>query len=206
LRTLYLHGILSPLGLFIAERSALKRASQWLLKQMIMSSGSQDISDLVSGDLVITNWSADNSVNTDHLETFWYNLKGLLKGFQWPFRLLKLVKYSWSYGLNEVCNTHNTDFYPQIIICPWIEQRTALRWLGYIYFKNNTTPICRTIGSDHMVGCSCVQTTIIMYLRTVCLRINLRLNNIFCCLSNFTFLSTLIIKSSNHKSVSGHLW
>jgi len=54
LRTLYLHGILLPLDLFIAKRSALKRASQWLLKQMIMLSGSRDISDLVSGDLVIT--------------------------------------------------------------------------------------------------------------------------------------------------------
>ena len=53
LRTLYLHGILSPWVLFMAERSSLKRASQWLLKQTIMSSGSQDISDLVSGDLVI---------------------------------------------------------------------------------------------------------------------------------------------------------
>jgi len=31
-------------------------------------------------------------------------LKGLLKGFWWPFRLLKLVKYSWSYGPNEVCD------------------------------------------------------------------------------------------------------
>ena len=55
LRTLYLHGILSPWGLFIAKRSILKRASQWLLKQTIMSSSSQDISDLVSGDLVIAN-------------------------------------------------------------------------------------------------------------------------------------------------------
>ena len=54
LRTLYLHGILFPWDLFIAERSALKRDSQWLLKQIIMLSGSQDISDLVSGDLVIT--------------------------------------------------------------------------------------------------------------------------------------------------------
>ena len=45
-----------------------------------------------------------------------------------------------------------------------------------------------------------------MYLRTVYLRINLRLNNIFCCLSNFAFLSPLIIKSLNHKSVNGHLW
>jgi len=33
-------------------------------------------------------------------------LKGLLKGFWWPFRLLKLVKYSWSYSLNEVCDTN----------------------------------------------------------------------------------------------------
>jgi len=31
-------------------------------------------------------------------------LKGLLKGFWWPFRLLKLVKYSQSYGPNKVCD------------------------------------------------------------------------------------------------------
>jgi len=31
-------------------------------------------------------------------------LKGLLQGFWYPFRLLKSVKYSWSYGLNEVYN------------------------------------------------------------------------------------------------------
>ena len=70
LRTLYLYGILLPWGLFMAERSTLKRASWELLKQMIMSSGSQDISDLVSGNLVIIDWSTDNSVNTDCLETF----------------------------------------------------------------------------------------------------------------------------------------
>jgi len=40
------------------------------LKQMIMLSSSQDISDLVSGNLVITDWSADNSVHTDRFETF----------------------------------------------------------------------------------------------------------------------------------------
>jgi len=51
---LYLHRILSPCVLFIAERSALKRASQWLLKQTITLSGFQDIGDLVSGNLVIT--------------------------------------------------------------------------------------------------------------------------------------------------------
>jgi len=54
LRTLYLHGILLPLDLFMTERSALRRASRWSLKQMIMLSGSRDIGDLVSGDLVIT--------------------------------------------------------------------------------------------------------------------------------------------------------
>jgi len=54
LRTLYLHGILSPQDLFMAKRSALKRASQWLLKQTIMLSSSRDIGDLVSGNLVIT--------------------------------------------------------------------------------------------------------------------------------------------------------
>jgi len=37
---------------------------------MIMLSNSQDIGDLVSGNLVIANWSADNSVNTGHLEIF----------------------------------------------------------------------------------------------------------------------------------------
>jgi len=56
LRTLYLYGILSPLGLFMARRSVLKRASQWLLKQTIMSSSSRDISDLVIGNLVTTNY------------------------------------------------------------------------------------------------------------------------------------------------------
>jgi len=55
LRTLYLHGILLPWDLFMAKKSALKRASQWLLKQMIMLSGSQDISDSVSSNLMITN-------------------------------------------------------------------------------------------------------------------------------------------------------
>jgi len=40
------------------------------LKQTIMLSGSWDIGDLVSGNLVITDWSADNSVNTDCFETF----------------------------------------------------------------------------------------------------------------------------------------
>jgi len=40
------------------------------LKQTITLSSSWDISNLVSGDLVIANWSADNSVNTDCYETF----------------------------------------------------------------------------------------------------------------------------------------
>ena len=68
LRIFYLHGILLPLVLFITERSALKRALRWSLKQAIMSSGSWDISNLVSSNLVIANWSADNLVNTDHFE------------------------------------------------------------------------------------------------------------------------------------------
>ena len=38
------------------------------------------------------------------LKRFWYRLKGLLKGFWWLFRSLKSVKYSWSYGPNEVCD------------------------------------------------------------------------------------------------------
>ena len=60
LRTLYLYGILLPWDLFIAKRSALKKALQWSLKQTIISSSSQDISDLVFDDLV----------NTDCLEMF----------------------------------------------------------------------------------------------------------------------------------------
>ena len=32
-------------------------------------------------------------------------MKGLLKGFWWPFILSKSVKYSQSYGPNEVCDT-----------------------------------------------------------------------------------------------------
>ena len=55
LRTLYLHGILLPWDLFVAKRSTLKRASRWSLKQIIMLSGSRDIGDLASGDLVIAN-------------------------------------------------------------------------------------------------------------------------------------------------------
>ena len=52
LRILYLYGILLPWVLFIAKESALlKRASQWLLKQTIISSSSQDISNLVSSNL-----------------------------------------------------------------------------------------------------------------------------------------------------------
>jgi len=60
LRTLYLHGISLPWDLFITERSILKRALQWSLKQMITLSSSQDIGDLVSGNLV----------NADYFEMF----------------------------------------------------------------------------------------------------------------------------------------
>ena len=75
LRTLYLHGILLPWDLFMAKRSILKRASQQMLKQMITSSSSQNISDLVFGNLVIPNWSANNLVNTDHFEMFLVSFK-----------------------------------------------------------------------------------------------------------------------------------
>jgi len=41
-------------------------------------------------------------------------LKGFLKGFWLPFRLLKSVKYSQSYSLNEVYDSKIlTAFYPQ---------------------------------------------------------------------------------------------
>ena len=56
LRILYFYRILLPQGLFMAQRSTLKRASQWLLKQMIMLSGSRNISDLVIGNLMTTNY------------------------------------------------------------------------------------------------------------------------------------------------------
>jgi len=39
----------------MAKRNALKRALWWSLKQTIMLSGFQDISNLVFGDLVIAN-------------------------------------------------------------------------------------------------------------------------------------------------------
>ena len=111
LRTLYLHGILLPQVLFIAERSTLKRASWWSLKQTITLSNFWNISNLVSStwwsltDLLITLWILIA------LRCFWYCLKGLLKGFWLPFRLLKLVKYFWSYGLNEVCDTYHWPWY-----------------------------------------------------------------------------------------------
>ena len=47
---------LIALGSIYSQKRALKRASQWLLKQMIMLSGSQNISDLVIGNLVTTNY------------------------------------------------------------------------------------------------------------------------------------------------------
>jgi len=117
LRTLYLHGILLPWDLFIAKRSALKRASRWLLKWMIILSSSWDISNLVSG----TWWSPTNLLITQwiliSLRCFWYHLKGLLKGFQWPFRLSKSVKYFQSYGLNEVCDSSdNWNFWDYVMI------------------------------------------------------------------------------------------
>jgi len=37
---------------------------------MIILSSFQDINDLVSGSLVIINWSTDNLMNTDYFEVF----------------------------------------------------------------------------------------------------------------------------------------
>jgi len=36
-------------------------------------------------------------------------LKALLKGFQWPFRSSKSVKYSWCYGPNKVCDRQDIE-------------------------------------------------------------------------------------------------
>ena len=66
-------------------------------------------------DLLITQWILIA------LRHFWYHLKSLLKGFWWPFRSSKSVKYSWSYGLNEVCDSF-ICLYQQfeiIIPCFW---------------------------------------------------------------------------------------
>jgi len=42
-------------------------------------------------------------------------LKGLLKGFWWPFRSLKSVKYLWSYGPNKVYDMNSTGI--SIVLC-----------------------------------------------------------------------------------------
>ena len=110
----------------------------------------------------------------------------------WRYKVLNVCTWHWSLSINYYLFLNRTKDYPKMA-------RLSL-------FKNNSTPICRTIDSDHVVGYSGIQTTTIMYLRTICLRINLRLNNIFCYCLNFAFLSLMIIKSSTYKSVSGHLW
>ena len=58
------------------------------------------------------------------MRCFWYILKGLFKGFQWPFRSLKLVKYSQSYGPNEVCDILYlleplSTYYPAVPFSLW---------------------------------------------------------------------------------------
>ena len=50
------------------------------------------------------------------MRCFWYYLKGLLKGFWWPFRLLKLVKYSQSYSPNEVCDRNTTLYSKELCL------------------------------------------------------------------------------------------
>ena len=72
-------------------------------------------------------------------------------------------------------------------------------------YKKISSSFCsmgESITNGHLL---IAQTTTIIYSRTIYLRINLRLNNIFYHLSNFAFLSLLITKSANHKLVSGHL-
>ena len=58
---------------------------------------------------------------------FWYCLKGLLKCFWWPFRLLKSVKYSQSSGSNKVCN-RNSLFLPlsYIALTSWLTQTSGM--------------------------------------------------------------------------------
>ena len=100
---------------------------------------------------------------------------------------------------------YNTDLLPIDYHLSLNRTKDCPKIVRLSLFQNNSTPICRTIGSDHVVVCLGVQTTTIMYLRTICLRINLRLNNIFCYCLNFAFLILLNIKFLNHKSVSSHL-
>ena len=110
-------------------------------------------------DLLITQWILIA------LRCFWYCLKGLLKGFWWPFRSLKSVKYSWSYGLNEVCDIippswfelhwevisflvnsedipaafclHYIDF-PQVPICHLLDCILSI-WQGICFFYVSVT-------------------------------------------------------------------
>ena len=64
-------------------------------------------------DLLITRWILIA------LRCFWYRLKGLLKGFWWPFRSSKLVKYSWSYGPIEVYDIFLTNLATVLVYGQW---------------------------------------------------------------------------------------
>ena len=61
---------------------------------MIMSSSFWDISDLVFDNLVIVNWSADNSVNTNHLEMFLISFERSSQGLSVA---IEIVKIGWAF-------------------------------------------------------------------------------------------------------------
>ena len=63
-----LHGILLSWGLFIVKRSILERALQYILKQTIISSSFWDISNLVFGTFMVTDWSPNNLVDSIEIE------------------------------------------------------------------------------------------------------------------------------------------
>ena len=77
-------------------------------------------------DLLITQWILIA------LRCFWYCLKGLLKGFWWPFRLLKSVKYSWSYGPNEVCDNDpsckDLDWDILELLLVWVDKENSIEF------------------------------------------------------------------------------
>ena len=116
LRTLYLYGILLPLVLYIAKRSTLKRASRWSLKQMITLSGSRDIGNLVSGDLVITDWSADCyqwTVNVLSNHPRWMFKKNSMEFF------VGLQPYLYYYYSGCTLESHNHMFFSECSMITW---------------------------------------------------------------------------------------
>ena len=71
-------------------------------------------------------------------------MKGLLKGFWWLFRLSKSVKYSYSYGLNEVCDKEDRkkDSVPRM----WNRKEAAI-----VGLENDSVPCTkRSTARQHM--------------------------------------------------------